>query len=112
MPAPSLTELAKLMNLGLMKHYQIHQKWYIQQARVLVANARFAVTVASKASSGIFHTFTPDEVAVMLRAWLMVDPQWQNMLRRKPNLALGQYDLITDSMARHVAWNAYIAIVS
>lgn len=112
MPAPSLTEEAKLLNLGLIVHYQNHKKWYIQQARVIVSNGRQAISFASKTASGSVHIFTPDEVGVMLRVWLMNDPQWRGILQHKPHLPPSQYDLITDSMARYVVYDEYTAIIS
>jgi hypothetical protein len=111
MPAPSFTEMAKLQNLGLIAHYQIHKQWYIQQAKVLVANARYAVQTISGSSSGPLHTFSQDEVGSMLRMWLSVNTMWQQKLASKRHL-FTQYDLLTDSMARHVAWSDYIPITS
>lgn len=112
MPAPSLTELAKLQNLGLIAHYQIHQQWYIQQARVLVANGRFAIQSVIGAVASPLHTFSQDEIGGMLRMWLQVNTMWQQKLQSKRHLSVMQYDLLTDSMARHVAWSNYIAIIT
>jgi integrase len=38
--------------------------------------------------------------AQMLRMWLMVNSQWQALLKSKPNLPVSQYDFLTDAMAR------------
>lgn len=111
MAAPSLTEEAKLLNLGLIAHYQKHRNWYVQQARALVAHARLVVTIVSNTNNGAVHTFTQDEIGQMLNLWLRNNQQWQNLLARKPHLSLSQYDLITDSMARYIAWNDYSAII-
>jgi hypothetical protein len=105
MPAPSLTEYGKLSSLGLIMHYQKHQNWYIQQGKVLIAAAKFAVA-ATKRASGSAHVFSQDEVAQILRIWLMVNLQWQALLQRKPNLPASQYDFLTDAMARYVAYDA------
>jgi hypothetical protein len=111
MPAPSLTEYGKLSSLGLITHYQRNQNWYIQQGRILVTNAKFAVG-ATKIATGSAHVFSQDEVAMMLRLWLMVNQQWRQLLQSKPNLPNSQYDVITDAMARHVAYDAYLSIIS
>jgi hypothetical protein len=111
MPAPSLTEYGKLSSLGLIAHYQQHQKWYIQQGKVLVAAAKHAVAL-TKTVSGSAYVFSQDEVAQILRLWLMVNVQWQTLLKNKPNLPASQYDFLTDAMARHVAYDAYITIIS
>jgi hypothetical protein len=111
MPAPSLTEYGKLSSLGLIMHYQKHQNWYIQQGKVLIAAAKFAVG-ATKRASGSAHVFSQDEVAQILRIWLMVNLQWQALLQSKPNLPVSQYDFLTDAMARYVAYDAYITIIS
>src|SRR5467141_2869181 len=111
MPSLSWTELGKLSSLGLIKHYQQKQSWYIQQAKLLVAAAKFGVS-ATKTASGAAHVFSQDEVAQMLRLWLMVAPQWQALLKSKPHLPISQYDTLTDAMARHVAYDAYIQITS
>lgn len=111
MPAPSLTELGKLSSLGLLRHYQQKQSWYIQQSWILVAAARFGVS-ATKPASGAVYVFSQDEVAGMLRLWLIVNPQWQALLQSKPNLPNSQYDVLTDSMSRYVAYDAYIQITS
>jgi hypothetical protein len=75
MPAPSFTELGKLSSLGLLRHYQQKQSWYIQQGKVLVAAARMGV-IYTKVASGAAHVFTEDEVSHMLRLWLNINPQW------------------------------------
>jgi len=111
MPAPSLTEVGKLAGLGLLRHYQQKQVWYIQQGKLLVAAARFGVS-ATKTASGAAHVFSQDEVAHMLRLWLIVNPQWQALLKSKPNLPNSQYDTLTDAMSRYVAYDAYIQIIS
>jgi hypothetical protein len=111
MPAPSPTEFGKLSNLGLIRHYQRHQSWYIQQGRLLVAGAKFGVS-ATKIAAGSAYVFSEDEVAQMLRGWLAGYAQWQALLKSKPNLPFNQYDTITDAMARHVAYDAYIQIIS
>jgi len=38
MPAPSLTEVGKLAGLGLLRHYQQKQVWYIQQGKLLMSS--------------------------------------------------------------------------
>jgi hypothetical protein len=111
MPAPSFTELGKLSSLGLLRHYQQKQSWYIQQGKVLVAAARMGVSY-TKVASGAAHVFTEDEVSQMLRLWLNINPQWQALLKSKPNLPNSQYDVLTDAMSRHVAYDAYIQIMS
>lgn len=111
MPAPSLTEYGKLQSLGLITHYKYYRRWYVQQGQVIITNARYAISVASKPSLAGVHTFTPDEVAVMLRTWLSFNPQWQKVLQSKPNLPVNQYDFLTDAMARFVAYDAYTDIV-
>jgi hypothetical protein len=111
MPAPSLTEIGKLSSLGLLRHYQRNQNWYVQQGKGLVAAVRFAVS-ATKTTSGSAHVLSQDEVAQMLRIWLTVNQQWQLLLKSKPNLPVVQYDLITDAMARYVAYDAYLPIIA
>jgi hypothetical protein len=111
MPAPSLTEYGKLPSLGLIRHYQRHQSWYVQQGRLLVSGAKFGVS-ATKTASGSAYVFSPDEVAQMLRGWLVGYAQWQALLKSKPHLPFSQHDAITDAMARHVAYDAYIQIIS
>lgn len=73
--------------------------------------ARFGVS-ATKTTSGAAHVFSRDEVANMLRLWLMVDQQWLALLKSKPNLPNSQYDTLTDAMSRHVAYDAYTQIIS
>jgi len=111
MPALSLTERGKLSAWGLIRHYQQNQGWYVQQAKLLVAGAKFGVS-ATKTASGSAYVFNQDEVGQMLRLWLEVNPQWQALLKSKPNLPVSQYDFLTDVMARHVAYDAYIQIIS
>jgi hypothetical protein len=86
MPAPSLTEYGKLSSLGLITHYQRNQNWYIQQGRILVTNSKFAVS-ATKIATGSAHVFSQDEVAMMLRLWLMVNQQWQQIIAIKTEFA-------------------------
>lgn len=111
MPAPSLTEIGKLTGLGLLRHYQQKQSWYIQQGKLLVAAAKLGVSY-TKTVSGASHVFSQDEVGQMLRLWLMVNPQWQALLQSKPHLPTSHYDLLTDAMSRYVAYDAYIQIIS
>jgi hypothetical protein len=112
MPAPSLTEEAKLQNLSLIGHYQKHRGWYIQQAKVLVNNGRAVVSLVTQTTSGTAHTFTQDEIGTLLRVWLEHNPQWQGLLKRKSHLSVTQYDLITDSMARYIAWADYLPVIT
>ena len=112
MPAPSLTEIGKLSILGLIRHYQARQHWYVQQGKVLLASARVGVSTLTNTNSGAVHVFSQDEVALMLRVWLTAEQQWQALLSNKPHLPVSQYDIITDSMARYVAYDAYIQIIS
>ena len=111
MSAPSPTEIGKLSGLGLLRHYQRKQSWYIQQGKLLVAGAKFGVS-ATKTTSGAAYVFSQDEVASMLRLWLIVDQQWLALLKSKPNLPNSQYDTLTDAMSRYVAYDAYIQITS
>lgn len=111
MPDLSLAERGKLSSLGLIRHYQQHQNWYIQQGRLLVAAAKFGVS-ATKTASGAAHVFSHDEVAQIFRLWLIVNPQWQALLKSKPHLPITQYDTLTDAMSRLVAYDAYIQIIS
>ena len=111
MPAASLTEVGKLAGLGLLRHYQQKQVWYIQQGKLLMAQATLAVSY-TKTTSGAAHVFSQDEVAQMLRLWLIVNHQWQALLKSKPNLPNSQYDALTDAMSLFVAYGAYIQIIS
>ena len=111
MPVPSPAEIGKLSGLGLLRHYQQKQSWYIQQGKLLVAGAKFGVS-ATKTTSGAAYVFSQDEVANMLRLWLMVDQQWLALLKSKPNLPNSQYDTLTDAMSRYVAYDAFIQITS
>jgi hypothetical protein len=94
MPAPSLTEMGKLSSLGLIRHYQTRQHWYIQQGKVLVASARLGVRTITKTNSGGAHVFSQDEVAQLLRVWFIGDQQWQALLLSKPHLPVSQYDVL------------------
>ena len=117
MPTPSLTEEAKLINLGLLAHYQKRRAWYVQQARLLVQHASLGAKMAAT-SLGINpvgsanQTFSQDEVAYLLRWWLINNDQWKALLQRKVHLPVNQYDVITDTMARYVAWSDYIPIIT
>jgi hypothetical protein len=110
MPAPSLTELGKLAAWGLIRHYQLNPSWYVQQGKLLVAGAKYGVQ-ATKTASGSVYVFSQEEVGGMLRMWFTVSPQWQALLKSKPHLPVSQYDIITDAMARYVAYDAYLQII-
>lgn len=112
MAAPTLTEEAKLLNLGLLATYNANQQWFIRQAKVLLKNAQLAVQIASGTNTGAAHTFTQDEIGQMLNIWLMHEPQWLRLLRSKPHLSTNHYNLITDSMSRYIAWTDYIPIIT
>jgi|SRR6516162_8963147 hypothetical protein len=111
MPVPSPAEIGKLSGLGLLRHYQQKQSWYIQQGKLLVAGAKFGVS-ATKTTSGAAYVFSQDEVANMLRLWLIVDQQWLALLQSKPNVPNSQYDTLTDAMSRFIAYDAYAQIIS
>src|ERR1700737_2541003 len=104
MAAPTFTEEAKLINLGLIANYNANQQWYIRQAKVLLKNAQLAVQIAGGGNSGPAHTFNQDEIGQMLNIWLMREPQWRRLLQRISHLSVNHYNLVTDSMSRYIAW--------
>src|SRR5258708_4183657 len=110
MPALNPGEVANLQSLSLLTFCQTNLGWFISQAQILVVNARSLVTAVTGSATGTTHTFSEDEIAVMINAWLAQSVQWQNVLNRKAHVLFKHHVLITDLVSRYIAYTYYTVI--
>jgi hypothetical protein len=103
MPAPTNAEVASLKQWSLFTHYQRYGFIYVSQAKYM---AEYLL----KMSPGT--AVSQDEIAEGLVAFFSKDHKWQAFLAKKSHLADPARDVLTEIMARYIAYAGYTAITS
>jgi hypothetical protein len=102
MPALDSGEFGFLATWNLDGHYKRFIVKYIYIGRVLVSTV---------GKIGPIGRLSEDELADALYNYLRGNEEWKKVLRRKQHLPRSDHDRITGYFARHVAWDAYSAIM-
>ena len=103
MPRPTLAEIGQMNSLSLLKYYQSSGTGLITMGKALVVNAR---SLAMKISPQTRYLVDQDEVARILNDYLTGEDAWGKFLGQKANLPYNKHAIITDIMARYVAYDA------
>jgi hypothetical protein len=112
MPAPSPVEIANMQNWSLFNHYLKNRQMYVDKGRDLyrAVQAYIQKTQNNAATANQNLIITQDEIAVMVKSWLMNNTHWIPYLKRKPHLPPLLHITLTDIMSRYIAWDGYLDI--
>ena len=86
---------------------------YVNQGRAIAAGIR---TMLQQAQSSITQAQPPiltvaeDDIANAFRSFLLHDPNWMAYLGSKAHMTGPVHLVMTDIMARFIAWEAYVDI--
>jgi hypothetical protein len=112
---PTRTEIMKLNHFSLIGNYRIHRYKYVYEGQTIVHVVRKAIENAmmrqTMVTANYVYNITQDEVYSILKDWLPNCERWMKKLRSKWGLPFNDYDPVTDSMARYIAWDAYNLLI-
>ena len=112
---PSNSEIARLRHYSLLRNYQIHRAKYVGEGKIIVSIARNAIEAAmqkQKAVTGNFvYNISDDEVYDVLKKWMPNCKRWEKKVKSKLGLPYRDYDVVTDSIARFMTWDAYSELI-
>ena len=109
MVAPSSTEMSNMKVWNLHTHYFNNRPMYVQQGRAIVAAIRTMLQKAAQTQPAN-ATVSEDDVAASFRVWLLNDKNWTAYLSKKTHMTGAVTVMMTDTMARFIAWEAYVDI--
>jgi hypothetical protein len=101
MAAPNPTEIANMRTWSIYKHYYRHRQMYVVEGRAIAAGIRTILLKAQPQPPAQPPNLTvaEDDIAAGFLAFLLYDPHWSAYLHKKA------------TMARFIAWDAYVDIV-
>jgi hypothetical protein len=115
MAAPSLIEIANIKTWNIYAHYFRNRQMYVDQGRAIVAGIRSTLQklqVSAQAPSGILTiAVAEDEIAAAFVTFLTKDKNWMAYLGRKAHMTGPVHAVMTDTMARFIASEAYVDIL-
>src|SRR5271165_5537006 len=112
MAAPSPVEIANMRTWSIYRHYYRHRQMYVAQGRAIAAGIR---TILQKAQSHaqaqpLNLTVAEDDIANGFRSFLLNDARWTAYLSTKAHMTGPVHLVMTDTLARFIAWEAYTDI--
>jgi hypothetical protein len=111
MAAPSPTEIANMRTWSLYGNYYRNRQMYVTQGRAMAAGIRTVLHAQQHAQALPLNlTVAEDDIAVGFRSFLLCDARWMAYLRRKAHTTGPVHLVMTDTMARFIAWEAYTDI--
>jgi hypothetical protein len=110
MAAPSNVEILNMQVWSVHTHYYKYRQMYVAQGRAIVAGIK---TMLSKAPPQPLVTLSvsEDDIASAFLFWLMNDKKWQAYLAKKSHMTGPGQHMMTDTMARFIAWEAYSDLI-
>ncbi len=113
MGAPSPVEIANMRTWSIYGHYYQHRQMYVAQGRAIAAGIRVILQKAfSHAQTQPLNLIVAeDDIASGFRAFLLNDAHWTAYLRRKAHMTGPVHLVMTDTLARFIAWEAYADII-
>jgi hypothetical protein len=109
MAAPSTTEISNMKVWSIYQHYFNNRPMYVQQGRGIVAAIRTMLQKVPQIPP-VSVTVFEDDIADSFRTWLLNDGNWGAYLRKKSHMTPAVHITMTDTMARFIAWEAYVDI--
>lgn len=113
MAAPNPVEISNMRTWNIYNHYYRFRQMYVNQGRAIAAGIR---TMLQQAQQSITQappanlTVAEDDIANAFRSFLLQDPNWMAYLGRKAHMTGPVNLVITDIMARFIAWEAFVDI--
>jgi hypothetical protein len=110
MAAPSITEISNMKVWSLHKHYFNNRQMYVLQGRGIVAAIQVMLQKAAAQTQPASATVSEDDIAASFRVWLLNNRNWTAYLAKKSHMTHAVLVTMTDTMARFIAWEAYVDI--
>jgi hypothetical protein len=112
MAAPNQVEIANMGTWNIYRHYYRYRQMYVNQGSAIAAGIR---TILQKVQSITQAqppnlTVAEDDIASAFRSFLLNDANWTTYLGRKAHMTGPVHLVMTDTMARFIAWEAYVDI--
>jgi hypothetical protein len=112
MAAPSSVEISNLQVWSLYGHYYKHRRIYVAIGRAVVAGIRVMLSKAQSQAQSQMNLVVPeDDIVIAFRGWLTNDQNWTAYLAKKSHMTGPVHVLMTDTMARFIAWEAYADMI-
>jgi len=111
MAAPNPVEILNLQTLSLYRHYFSRRLLYVGYGRAIVAGIRVMLQNAAPTAQLATPTVTEEDIAMGLLAFLNHDANWLSYLGRIPHMSASAKAMVTDTMARFIAWEGYADII-
>lgn len=110
MAAPSNVEISNMQVWSLYAHYYKYRQMYVAQGRAIVAGIK---TMLSKVQAQPFMnvSVSEDDIASTFLNWLTNDKNWRAYLAKKSHMTGPLQHVMTDTMARFIAWEAYSDLI-
>src|SRR4051812_11378435 len=114
MAAPSLVEIANMRTWNIYRHYYRNRQMYVTQGRAIAAGIRVMLQKAQSQAQALPLNLTvaEDDIAFGFRSFLLNDARWTAYLRSKAHMTGPVHLVMTDTLARFVAWEAYADVTN
>jgi hypothetical protein len=107
-------EIANMRTWNIYRHYFRNRQMYVDYGRAIAAGIRAMLQKAQSITQAQPSTLTiaEDEIANAFRTFLLSYPRWTAYLRSKAHMIGPVHLVMTDTMARFIAWDAYADIIN
>jgi hypothetical protein len=111
--AVNSVEISNMQTWNIHRHYFRNRQMYVDYGRAIAAGIRTMLQKAQSITQAqpLNLTIAEDEIANAFRTFLLNDPRWMAYLRSKAHIIGPVHLVMTDTMARFVAWEAYADII-
>lgn len=114
MAAPNSVETANMRTWSIYRHYFKNRRMYVLQGKAIVAGIK---TILQKSQTHaqtqpVNLTVAEDDIAAAFRGFLTNDKNWTAYMAKKSHMTGPVHLVMTDTMARFVAWEAYSDITN
>ena len=111
MAAPNPVEVSNMQTWSVYRHYFKNRQMYVAQGRAIAAGIRAILQKATPAQAQPVNlNIAEDDIATAFVGFLMIDKNWMAYLQKKAHMTGPIYLVMTDTMARFIAWDAYADI--
>ena len=112
MAAPNQVEIANMRTWNIYRHYFRCRQMYVSQGRAIAAGIRTIFQQAQSITQAQPPNLTvaEDDIASAFRSFLLNDARWMAYLRSKAHMTSLMHLVMTDTMARFIASEAYADI--
>lgn len=109
MAVPSQVEIANMRTWSIYSHYYQHRQMYVTQDRAVAAGIRAMLQKAQAQPPNL--NVTEDDIASGLLSFLLADAKWTAYLGKKAHMIAPVRLVMTDTLARYIASEAYVDII-